>query len=399
MKGRLSVHRERMRGNSVRQIMAEAQGRYPDVIELQIGESDRGTPAHIVEAAKQALDRGFTHYTENAGLLSLREAVAGRMKRKYGVPVDPGRVVVSTGAVAALHVALLSLVDVGEEVLIPDPGYPNYEGLVRLMNGQPVYYPARKERGFVPDIDEMEALVTPFTKAVVVNSPNNPTGAVYPRKTWEQMLDMADRYNLYIISDEIYDEMVYEGSPVCPLAVRPDLAHRIVSVNGFSKGYAMTGWRLGYMVAPEHLVPLICKLQEPTTTCAAAFTQLAGEAALNGDQGHLAEMRERYARQRNMTCSLLERYGIVHHRPQGAMYVMADISPTGLTATVFARELLHSKQVMVAPGDGFGPSGHPYVRICFAGQADRLEEGLNRLGKFYAGLATASARQSTNAGH
>jgi aspartate aminotransferase/aminotransferase len=374
-----------MKSNVVRQMMMEAAGKFKDVIELQIGEPGGDTPAFIIEAAKRALDEGYTHYTENAGYRVLREAVAARMKRKYGVQADPDRVIISSGAVASLHVALLSLVDVGEEVLIPDPGYPNYEGLVFLMNGQPVFYPTRKERNFIPDIGEMESLITPNTRAVIVNSPNNPTGAVYPRETWEQLLDMAERRDLYVISDEIYDEMVYEGNPVCPLAVRPDLAERIISINGFSKGYAMTGWRLAYMVVPEHLVTLMCKLQEPTTTCAAAFTQIAGAAALNEGQSVLDAMRNTYKKQRDLACSLLKRYRVPYVKPHAAMYVMADISPTGMTSTAFARALLYDRQVMVAPGEGFGPGGSDFVRICFAGDAARLEEGLRRFGEFFAG--------------
>jgi aspartate aminotransferase/aminotransferase len=376
-----------MKTNVVRQIMMEAAGKFTDVIELQIGEPGGDTPAFIIEAAKRALDEGHTHYTENAGYRVLREAVATRMDRKYGVKADPDRVIISPGAVASLHVALLSLVDVGEEVLVPDPGYPNYEGLVFLLNGQPVFYPTRKERNFIPDIGEMEARITPNTKAIIVNSPNNPTGAVYPRETWEQLLDLAERHDLYVISDEIYDEMVYEGEAVCPLAVRPDLAERIISINGFSKGYLMTGWRLAYMVVPEHLVTLMCKLQEPTTTCAAAFTQMAGAAALNDGQEALAAMRDTCRRQRDLACSLLEQYRVPYVKPHAAMYILVDISATGMTSAAFARELLYERHVMVAPGEGFGPGGCDFVRICFAGDAARLEEGLRRLGEFFAAKA------------
>ncbi|MFD0716692.1 pyridoxal phosphate-dependent aminotransferase [Paenibacillus sp. GCM10027626] len=387
MRGIPSVHRERMRPNSVRKMMIEA-AQYPDVIELQIGEPDNATPAFIVEAAKLALDQGFTHYTANAGLPGLRIAVAERMKRKYGLAVSPDRVIVTAGGVSALHIALLALVDAGEEVLIPDPGYPNYEGLVYMQNAAPIYYPAHASHKFLPDIGELEKRVSALTKAIIVNSPNNPTGAVYPEETWKKLLEFAERHHLYVISDEIYDELVYEGKTYCPLAVRQDMSDRIISINGFSKGYAMTGWRLAYMVVPESLVGLMCKLQEPTTTCAAAFTQKAGVAALNAGDGYIADALAKYRSQRDSVCRMLDRYGIRYYRPQGALYVWADIADTGLTSEQFALQLLHTERVIVAPGDGFGPGGSGCIRICFAGNAERLREGLQRIGKFYTHISS-----------
>lgn len=382
MRGKPSVHRQNMRPNSIRKIMVAAT-QYDDVIPLQIGEPESDTAAHIVEAGQLAMAAGYTHYTSNAGLPSLREAIVTRMQRKYGIEIDPGRVVVTTGAVSALHAILLALVDVGEEVLIPDPGYPNYEGMLFMQNAEPVYYATRAEDGYVPDLQDMESKITSATKAIIVNSPCNPTGAVYPRQVWQELLALAERHDLFVISDEIYDELVYDGEVCCPLEVRPDLAHRIVSVNGFSKGYAMTGWRLGYMIVPEELTELVWKLLEPTTTCAAEFTQKAGEAALNGDQSHVEAERLRYKAKRDRACELLEQYGIPHSRPQGAFYIMADISATGMTSEPFAFGLLHEEKVIVAPGEGFGPAGLHRVRICFAGSVELLEEGLHRLGRYY----------------
>ncbi len=385
MRGKPSLHRQKMRPNSIRKIMVEAT-QYDDVISLQIGEPECDTAAHIIAAGQLAMEQGYTHYTSNAGLPELREAIAGRMKRKYDIDVSPARIVVTSGAVSALHTILLALVDSGEEVLIPDPGYPNYEGMLIMQQAEPVYYKTDAAQHYIPDMQDIEAKITPATKAIIVNSPCNPTGAVYAWQVWEELLKLAERHDLFIISDEIYDELVYEGEVCSPLQVRPDLAHRIVSVNGFSKGYAMTGWRLGYMIVPEELIELTWKLLEPTTTCAAEFTQKAGIAALTGDQTHIEEERLRYKLKRDRACALLTRYGIPHSRPQGAFYIMADISATGRTSEPFALELLHRHRVIVAPGEGFGPAGLYSVRICFAGKLEQLEEGIHRLGRYYGEL-------------
>lgn len=370
--------------NGIREIMNYAEG-MSEVIPLQIGEPSAATPPHIQEAAIRAMRQGFTHYTANAGLPSLREAISRRMKRDYRLDIPIDRIVVTAGAVSALHLCLQALVEAGEEVLIPNPVYPNYEALVRMQGAHPVYYATNKENGYLPRAEEIEPFITPSTKAIIVNSPNNPTGAVYPRHVWEQLLALAKARDLFVISDEIYDGLIFEGEHICPLAVEPKLEDRVISIFGFSKGYAMTGWRLGYAVVPTALFPLLCKLQEPVTTCASSISQKAGEAALDGPQDFIAEMREIYRRRRDLSCRMLRQAGVPFTVPKGTFYIPVDVSPTGMPAQDFALELLREKHVMVAPCGTFGPAGTYLIRICFAGDESLLTEGLARLGQFYAG--------------
>ncbi|WP_274651120.1 pyridoxal phosphate-dependent aminotransferase [Paenibacillus humicola] len=375
--------RQSIRMNGIREIMNYAEG-LSDVISLQIGEPSAATPLHIQEAAVRAMSEGYTHYTANAGLPSLREAISRRMRRDYRLDIPINRIVVTAGAVSALHLSLLALVEAGEEVLIPNPVYPNYEALVRMQGAVPVYYSTKEENGYLPVIEEIESLITPLTKAVIVNSPNNPTGTVYPKEVWEQLLSLARTYDLYILSDEIYDGLVFEGEHICPLALDPQLHDRVISIFGFSKVYAMTGWRLAYAIVPESLFPLICKLQEPVTTCASSISQKAGEAALDGPQDFVDEMRELYRRKRDLSCRLLKETNIPFTVPKGTFYIPINVQASGMTAQEFAVELLKSNRVMVAPCGSFGPGGEYLVRVCFAGDEKQLQEGLVRLGEFYA---------------
>jgi aspartate aminotransferase/aminotransferase len=353
------------------------------VIPLQIGEPSANTPLHIQEAAIRAMNQGFTHYTVNAGLPSLREAISRRMKRDYVLDIPINRIVVTAGAVSALNLCLLSIVEAGEEVLIPNPVYPNYEALVRMQGAVPVYYSTKADNDYIPLVEEIESLITPLTKAIIVNSPNNPTGAVYPKAVWEELLSLATKYDLFIISDEIYDSIIFEGEHICPLALDPQMHDLVISIFGFSKVYAMTGWRLAYAIVPESLFSLMCKLQEPVTTCASSISQKAGEAALDGPQDFVGEMREIYRRKRDLSCQILREVQIPFTVPKGTFYIPIQISNTGMLAQDFAIDLLMDKQVMVAPCGTFGPGGKYLIRICFAGDEILLKEGLNRLGEFF----------------
>jgi aspartate/methionine/tyrosine aminotransferase len=368
--------------NSIRELMNMAES-MTDVIALQIGEPSADTPIHIREAAIRAMEEGFTHYTSNAGFVSLREAISRRMKRDFGLEIPLDRIVVTSGAVAALNLALLSLVEAGEEVLLPDPTYPNYESLVRMQGAVPVYYPTQPDQGYIPRVEDMEKLVTPATKAIVINSPSNPTGAVFDPLTWKGILDLAKRHGLYIISDEIYDELIYEGEHVCPLTLDPEMHDQVVSIFGFSKAYAMTGWRLAYAIVPEKLFPIMCKLAEPTTTCASSVSQKAGEAALDGPSDFVREMRDEYRTRRDMACNILDDHQVPYNKPKGAFYVLIDVKETGVEAREFAIQLLHQEKVVVAPCGVFGPSGKYLIRVCFAGKPEEIKEGLTRFGRFY----------------
>ncbi|MBP1931216.1 pyridoxal phosphate-dependent aminotransferase [Ammoniphilus resinae] len=377
--------RERIPMNSIREIMNMAEG-MSDVIQLQIGEPAAETPVHIRQAAIRAMEEGYTHYTSNAGLLSLREAISRRMERDYQVQVGTERIIITAGAVAALNLALLSLVEVGEEVLIPDPTYPNYESLVRMQGAIPVYYPTNAADGYLPDLQALEDRITPYTKAMIINSPSNPTGAVFTKEVWLGVLELAKKHDIYLISDEIYDELIYEGEHICPLSLAPELEDRIISIFGFSKAYAMTGWRLAYALVPENLFNLMCKLQEPVTTCASSISQKAGEAALDGSSEFVTTMRKEYREKRDAACDILDRYEIDYNKPKGAFYILIDISKTGVTARDFAIQLLKQEKVAVAPCGVFGPSGKHLIRVCFAGDRSLLEEGIHRIGQFYQGF-------------
>ncbi|MCM3760596.1 pyridoxal phosphate-dependent aminotransferase [Alkalihalobacillus oceani] len=377
-----ATSREQIPINSIREIMNIAEN-MEDVIELQIGEPSAHTPMYIREAAVKAMDEGFTHYTSNAGLVSVREAISRKMKREFDVNVPINRIIVTAGAVSALNISLLSLVESGEEVLIPDPGYPNYESLIRIQGSVPVFYPTKQENDFLPTVSDIESVITPATKAIIVNSPSNPTGAVFSEKKWKDILDLAKKHELYIISDEIYDGIIYEGSHISPLAVNPAMEDQIISIFGFSKVYAMTGWRLAYAIVPEKLFSLMGKLQEPITTCASSISQKAGEAALNGPQKFVDEMREVYRQSRDVACELLALYNFNYVKPKGAFYIPIDISTTKLNAKEFTLQLLHSEKVMVGSCDTFGPSGSNIIRICFAGDVEELKEGIKRMGQFY----------------
>ncbi|WP_343069416.1 pyridoxal phosphate-dependent aminotransferase [Geomicrobium halophilum] len=317
------------------------------------------------------MEDGFTLYTENAGMASVREAISRRMKRDYNVNVPINRILVSAGAVSALNLALLSIVEIGEGVLLPDPAYPNYESLIRMQGAIPVFYRTKAENDFLPDVSDIEKRITPFTKEIIINSPSNPTGAVFTEEKSQQILQLAKEHELYIISDELYDELIYEGKHISPLSADPSMKDHIISIFGFSKVYAMTGWRLAYAIVPERLWGVMCKLQEPVTTCAPSISQKAGEAALDGSKDFVKEMLDIYKQHRDIACDLLKQYHMDFITPKGSFYIPIDIACTGMSAKEFAMGLLMKQKIVAAPCDTFGPSGKSLIRICFAGDIEQ----------------------------
>jgi aspartate/methionine/tyrosine aminotransferase len=368
-----------MRRSGIREVMELAQA-IPDAIHLEVGEPGFPTPAHIMEAAHVAAQAGFTKYTASAGMLSLRKLLVGKLKRFNGLEVAPENIVVTPGAVTAIATTIMALVEPGDEVLLPDPGWPNYQMMVPAAGAVAVLYPLRADSGFTPDFAALESLVTPHTKALVINSPGNPTGAVFSRDVMLQLLAFVRRHDLYLISDEVYEQIVFEGEHISP--ARFDTEGRVITVSGFSKTYAMTGWRLGYAVAAQPLAAQIAKLQEPFVSCASAISQKAGEAALSGSQDCVQEMVDEYRRHRDAAAGILTAAGVPFFRPQGAFYTMVDISATGLDSNAFARRFLQEAHVAVAPGATFGPSAANFVRISLASPAAAVEEGVGRLSAF-----------------
>ena len=361
-------------------VLMEMAANIPDCIHLEVGEPHFPTPPHIVEAAHAAARQGFTRYTANAWLPSLREAIAAKVRRENGFDCTPEKVVVTPGAVAALALAVLTVAGRDDEVLIPDPGWPNYQAMVALAGAQPVRFSLHAERGFQPHLGEIEALVRPRTKAILVNSPGNPTGGVFTPQVVEGLMRLAARRDLYVISDEVYEAFVFDGEHV-PLA-RFDGEGRVMSVFGFSKTYAMTGWRLGYLVANAELAARAASLLEPFASCASSVSQKAGEAALRGPQDCVHTFRDVYRARRDLVLDAFADTGLLTAVPRGAFYALLDVSRTGLADMEFAVALLEKQHVAVTPCESFGPGGAGKVRISFATADDLLREGLTRLLRF-----------------
>ncbi len=362
--------------SAIREIMALAGGR-PNVIHLEVGEPDFITPLPIVEAAFAAARSGFTKYSPNAGLSSLRDRVATRVSAAWHNSVAAERIIITTGAIGALYSAIMSVTDAGDEVLIPDPGWPNYEAIVHLAGAVPVRFQLPARRGFLPDPAEILSLLTPRTKAMVINSPGNPTGAVFPAALMAELCEIARRTGIYIVSDEVYEDIVFEGRHVSAGAVGP--ADRIFVVSGFSKTFAMTGWRLGWLVCPHGLAPVAAGLQEPVTSCASTIAQKAGEAALDGAQASARTFRDAFMRRRDIVVDVFGNTGLLPLVPEGAFYALVDIASTGRNSLEFARDLLASCDTAVVPGITFGPRCDHYVRIAFTIADDELRDGLRRL--------------------
>lgn len=363
--------------SGIRQIMELAWSAGGDIIHLEVGEPDFPTPPHVVEAAHRAAAGGFTRYTPNAGIPELREALAEKVQERNGIAAPPDRIVVTPGAVAGIYSAAAAAADPGAEILISDPCWPNYILMAELLGIRPVRFPLSADDGFVPDPALIEPRITDRTQAILLNSPANPTGACTPRPAWEELLELARSHDLWVLSDEVYDEIWFDEPSVSAGPLDPD--ERVVSFFSFSKTYAMTGWRVGYMVTPPGLTESVITVQEPITSCVNAPAQKAALAAVTGPQDAVEEMRSSYRKRRDLVCGLLEAEGIPCVRPAGAFYLMADVSGSGLDDLAFARRLLLERGVAVVPGAAFGPGSGAYVRISLASATDLLLEGTARL--------------------
>jgi aspartate aminotransferase/aminotransferase len=369
-KGPVAMHH-----SGIREIMNLAAG-LPGVIHMEVGQPDFPTPAHVVAAAAQAGRDGFTRYTPSAGLRPLRELLAAKIKRVNHFDVAPDQVNVTAGGVNAIALTLRALTESGDEVLLPDPAWPNYEMMMTVTGCVPVRYPLDPQTGFLPDLQAMERLVTPRTRVLLTNTPCNPTGAVYPRQAVQDLVRFAERHDLWLLSDEAYDEIVYEGEHVSAAIFNPE---RVISTFTFSKTYAMCGWRVGYVAAAPEVAELINKLIEPDISSASSISQKAAEAALAGPQDCVRMMCNSYRERRDMAMGILERHGLTVSKPQGAFYILADISRAGVDSYAFAKRLVLEHKVAVAPGATFGPAGNNWVRIALCTEPKALAEGLETL--------------------
>ena len=372
-------------------VVFDAADKRPDAIRLEVGEPSFLTPDHIVEGALAAARAGFTGYTPNGGLPSLRELLAEKIERVDGYRVEPEQVVVTPGGMNALFSIYLALLEPGDEVLLPTPGFPNMDEMVALLGGTPVFYELRADAGYLPDLERLETLVTARTKAIFANTPSNPSGAVFPAALVEGLADLARRRDLYLIADEVYDEMVLDPELEHVAAGRFDEGGHVVSVYSFSKIYAMTGWRLGYCVAPPALADLLRKLQEPEVSCPSVISQKAAEAALTGPHTVVDEMRDAYRERRDRAWELVERKGMHAFRTQGTFYMLVDVSASGLSSMDFTLRLLDEAGVAVAPGSVFGPAGEGSVRVSLALEPPVILEGLSRLNHMIDALAATRA--------
>ncbi len=366
-----------LKRSGIREIMDMA-GTMEDVIHLEVGEPKFDTPPHIVSAALEAARAGFTRYTPNKGLLSLRRIIAGRVEEDYGVSVTSENIVVTVGGVGAVAIAVRALVDRGDEVLIPDPGWPNYESIIYCAGALPKRYPLSRTNGFLPDLNDLDQAISAKTKVLILNSPSNPLGVVLPSELVRDLVTLAKRRDIYIISDEVYDKIIYEGRHASALSYDTD--GRVIGVFSFSKSYAMTGWRVGYAVASEPVADQLTKLQEAYVSCASSVSQKAAEAALLASQDCIEEMRGTYAGNLAAAREVLDGLGIRYQVPRGAFYVWIDVNSKD--SATYARALLSREKVAVAPGTTFGPSGSRYIRISLASDRDSIREGLRRLGSF-----------------
>lgn len=353
-----------------------------DVISLGIGEPDFDTPAPIVEAGVAALRNGGTHYTSNSGLIELRQAIAAHVQKLYGLRYDfEQEVLVTVGVSEAFYVAMAALLDPGDEIIFAEPCFVAYEPVAVMAYGTPVAIPTTPETGFQVTAEMIEAAITPRTKVLFLASPNNPTGAVINHERLSAIAALVEKHNLVVISDEIYDRLVYGVEHVC-FASLPGMRERTIVLQGFSKAYAMTGWRVGYMLGPETLLAEMRKLHQYLIMSAPTVSQWAALKALEVGEPFVQEMHARYARRRRLIVDGLNAIGLACVEPHGAFYAFPNIQSTGLDDNEFAEQLLQEERVAVVPGRAFGASGVGFVRMSYATAYDKIEVALERIARF-----------------
>jgi aminotransferase len=367
--------------SGIREFFDIVQG-MPDVISLGVGEPDFVTPWHIREAAIYALERGRTTYTSNLGLLKLREAIARSVEQHFGIRYDPGReILITVGVSEALDIALRAVCNPGDEIVYHEPCYVSYSPSIALAYGKPVPVACRAEDGFAVRADAIERVLTPRSKVLVLNFPTNPTGGTMTREELERIAALVQRHNLLVITDEIYSELTFEGGHVS-VASLPGMAERTLFLHGFSKAYAMTGFRIGYACGPAELIEAMMKIHQYSMLCASIVSQEAALEAILHGEADTSEMRESYRARRNLIVKGLNDIGLPCHLPRGSFYAFPCVAPTGLSSKDFAVRLLQEEKVACVPGGAFGSSGEGYLRCCFATALDRIEIALERMARF-----------------
>ena len=363
----------------------EAQGK--EIIHLEIGEPDFDTPQHIVEAGIQALREGYTHYGPTPGLPELREAIARNSREVRGIDTDPGNVVVTPGAKPIMFYLILALAEPGVEIIYPNPGFPIYESMIRFCGATPVPMQLQEETGYHPDLDRLAQSITEKTRLIIINSPENPCGSALTRDELEIIANLVkERQDLYVLSDEIYKDILYTGAHQS-IAAFPEMARRTIILDGFSKSYAMTGWRLGYGIMPEELVPHITRLAVNSVSCAASFSQRAAIAALDGPQDAVQAMAAEFEQRRRLIADGLRSIpGINCPEPEGAFYAFPSIKNLEVRSGDFEERALSEAGVALLSGSAFGEFGEGYVRLSYANSQENLRKALERLDKFVRSL-------------
>lgn len=351
------------------------------IIHLNIGRPDFDTPLHIKKAAKKAIDEGKVHYSSNYGIPQLRDALADKLQRENNMSYDPSsEIIVTVGGNEAVFLAMMGLLDPGDEVLIPDPCWLNYFYCVQMAGGVPISVPAKEANQFTPHIDDFKSRITEKTKMIVINTPNNPTGAVYSAQSLEALASLAEEKDLYVLSDEIYEKMVYDDNSHVSFGSLSGMKERTVTVSGFSKNYSMTGWRLGFVAANKDAVSAMIRIHQYVTICATSFAQWGAVAALTGPQDDLKHMIAEFDKRGAFVSSALQQMpGIQVSKPAGAFYIFPSIKKTGKSSQEMAEYLLEEAKIAVVPGHVFGDFGEGYIRLSYANSYENLEKAMTSM--------------------
>lgn len=356
----------------------EAKGH--EIIHLEIGEPDFETPVNVRKAAVKAIEDGYTHYGPSAGLAEARSAIAEFVARDRGVPVTPDQVVITPGGKSIIFFSMLALVEPGDEVIYPNPGFPNYQATINFCGGVPVPMPLREKDGFSVDLDHFESLVTTKTKLCVINSPQNPTGGTFPKDVLEGIASIASRNGFYVLSDEIYSRIIYDRPHESYYSI-PGAADHTILLDGHSKTYAMTGWRLGYGVMPKELAVKVARIVGNSNSCTCSFTQIAGIEALRGPQDAVIRMVDEFRARRDLIVDgVNDLAGFRCHKPAGAFYVFPNITGTGKTSKELATLLMEKAGVAVIAGTSFGTGGEGFIRMSYAASREKLYRALEKIG-------------------
>jgi aminotransferase len=362
--------------------MFDLAAKYDDVIKLTVGEPNFDTPQNIKDAAKRAIDEGYTHYSPNAGLPELRSAIAKEYV-KYFDDCTMDNVMITVGGMEAITMCLIATVNPGDEVIIPDPCFPNYVGQVMVAGARPISVPVYEENDFSIKAEDIEKAINPKTKAILLNSPSNPLGSVISKEEILKIAKLVEKHNLIVYSDEVYDKLIFDDFEYFSIAEVPEVRDQVLVINSFSKSHAMTGWRIGYIVGNKDIIAVMPKLQEGIVSCVSTFTQRAALEALEGSQDEVARMHSDYLRRRDILIDGLNNIpGISCKKSPGSFYAFANIKALGVSSEQFAEDLVKHAKVVVVPGSAFGSMGEGYFRTVFANSDENLKEAVKRIDEY-----------------